>query len=213
MRIFTKLFGGSRAKKIFEERDKLRRKGNALRQIGEAITIATDHCYKKTLPLISFTEENDKQSASIYIYYEYLYFFRHLVLRSAFSRLSVMQMKILHEYIAGIFIPHAIDTFLKQWPEELKTDMRNEFFAKLNDVEAVYGNSRELFTKKDPCTSDALTSKIGRNIAEITGNPKQSTTIKTAIIVITDAYKTMKLEKLIEKAQEDVYAQMGMSIQ
>jgi len=212
MRIFTKLFGSSRAKKVFETRDKFRRKSSALRQIGKAVTIAADDCYRKTLPFISFTEEKSKQYASIRIYYEYLYFFRHLVFKNAFSRLSVMQVKILHEYMAGIVIPHAVDVFLKQWPEELQSSMRSEFFKKLNDVEADYGNARDLFAKKDPCSSDSLTSKIGRNIAEIAGTPNHSTTIRTVIILMTDAYKTMKLEKLINKAQEDIYAKEEMSM-
>lgn len=212
MKIFTKLFGSAREKKVLETRDKFRRKSSALRKIGKAVTIAADDCYRKTQPLISFTEEKSKQYASIRIYYEYLYFFRHLALKNAFNRLSVMQMKVLHEYMAGAAIPRAVDIFLKQWPEELQAGMRNEFFKKLNDVEADYGNSRELFAKKDPCTSDALTSKIGRNIAEIAGTPNHLTTIRTVIIVITDAFKTMKLERLVDKAKEDIYANNEMSI-
>ena len=212
MRIFTKLFGSSREKKILEARDKFRRKSSALRQIGKAVTVAADDCYRKTLPSIRFAEGKDKQSASIRIYYEYLYFFRHLVLKNAFNCLSLMQVKVLHEYMAGLVIPDAVDVFLKQWPDELRAGMRAEFFKNLNDVEADYGNSKELFAKNDPCASDALTSKIGRNITEFAGFPNHSTTIRTVITVITDVYKAMKLEQLVDEAKEAVYAKDEMPI-
>ena len=205
MKLLTKLFGSPREKQVFDKRDKFHKNSNAIRQIGEAIITAAEDCYTKTLPLIIFAEEQEKQSASIHVYYEYLYFFRHLVLRSAFGQLSFLQVKSLHEYIAGTVVPHALDTFLKLWPEEIRPEMRSDFFAKLNDVEATYGNSEEIFSPKDPCNSDALTSIIARNIAALAGNSNHPTTIRTVIVVMADAYKAMKLEKLIQKAKEDIY--------
>jgi len=204
LKIFTTLFGSPRAKKVYEAKEKFRKKTSALRNIGEAIAIATENCYRKTLPLLDFREERDRQLVNVYIYYEYLYFFRHLALREAFNHLSISQMNILHEYIAGVFIPRTVDKFLKQCPEEMRPGLRIEFFKRLNDMEASYGNSRELFAKKNPCASDALTSKVSKNVMRIIGDPDNSSAIRNIIIIVTDAYHSMKLKNLIGKAKQHI---------
>ncbi|MBP1765243.1 MAG: hypothetical protein H6Q65_2301 [Firmicutes bacterium] len=204
MKIFTTLFGSPRAKKVYEAREKFRKKTSALRSTGDAIADAAETCYRKTLPLLNRKEEKERQLASVYLYYEYLYFFRHIVLREAFIHLSISQMNILHEYIAGVFTPRTIDKFLKQWPQEMRSDLRTGFFERLNDIEANYGNSRELFVKKDPCSSDALSSKVSRNVAYILEDPNNLTTIRTVVMILTEAYHSMKLKNLIGKAKQHI---------
>jgi len=198
--LFTDLFGSLKNKNQ-QTGDELRKEVKTLCQIGEAITHATNFCYKKTLSAINFTAEEEKQLASIHLYYEYLYLFRHLALRSAFARLPLAQMKILHEYVAGALIPSIITIFLKDWPEESKSQLRAEFFKNIDEFEVKYSASKEIFGEED----NALIPKVGQKIAKITGNASDRSLINMITSIVTEAYKIMQLEKLIAQAETDIY--------
>jgi len=106
-----------------------------LANIGMAIIKAADYCFKEMKPFIDADDEKRRQELEIYLFYEFIYFFMHMTMRSAFGRLSEPQIKKLQGYLGPIIVGTAINSFFLHWPEDLKEKLRSEFYEKLNDAE------------------------------------------------------------------------------
>lgn len=109
------------------------------------------------------------QLQEIYVFYEFLYFFLHLLNRQAHSRLSPNIGAKVQDEMGALIVPTAIDTFCAHWPEKLKSGMRQEFFENLNDAEREYATCKRLFPKKTPIDDTALCSRLARNISNHAG--------------------------------------------
>ena len=84
-------------RKIYEVRKMEKKEGiqnnveertRPLANIGMAIIKAADYCFKEMKPFIDADDEKRRQELEIYLFYEFIYFFMHMTMRSAFGRLS-----------------------------------------------------------------------------------------------------------------------------
>ena len=81
---------------------KVQRETKPLGDIGLAIVQASQTCWKTLKPEINVANTKEKQRAEVSIFYEFLYFFMHLTMRSAFSRLTEQQIKRLQGYLGPL---------------------------------------------------------------------------------------------------------------
>jgi len=88
--MFKKLFD------IFKDKNRqtaedIRKEIDVLQRVDEVITSTTYYCYENTLSLMKIEKED--MDFQIELYYEYLYLFRHLILRQAFTQAAVYYNK------------------------------------------------------------------------------------------------------------------------
>jgi hypothetical protein len=84
----------------------------------------------------------------------------------------------------------------------LKVKIRSEFYDNLNNAELEYSTSKELLSNENPLTGDSLLSKLGRNVAQLSGSPMNPTTMTLVIGWAVDAYKEMNLDSLVQEASK-----------
>ena len=103
----------------------------------------------------------------MYVFYEFLYFFLHMTNRSAHSEhFTDSQIKALQQAAYPTITDAAIDSFMLDWPEQMKTRIRNQFYDHLNSAEMEYATSTELLSKDfKPLSSQSLLAKLSRNVA------------------------------------------------
>lgn len=170
-----------------------------LGEVGLAIVQASQACQEKLKPSLNIADTKEKQQAEVYILYEFLYFFMHLAMRSAFSQMTERQIECLQSYLGPLICSTAIDSFFGHWPENLKEGIRSDFYTKLNDAEIEYSACKELLSEK-PLTGNSLFSKLARNVAELSGEAMNPVTITLVITLAVEAYKCMNLDLLVSKA-------------
>ncbi|MBP1764630.1 MAG: hypothetical protein H6Q65_1688 [Firmicutes bacterium] len=197
--MFKKLFN------IFKDKnhqttDDIKKNMGILQRVDDVITSTTKYCYENTCSFMKLP--NEDANLKIYLYYEYLYLFRHLVLRAAFTKLSFAQIKILHEYIAGTCTPAAVSAFLSQYPELSGNQKQGSFFyksffSKIDEMEVYLSASREILGDEN-----ALIPKIGNKISGMIGVSDDPALIAKVIQLITYAYQSMKTDQIVGQAQK-----------
>jgi hypothetical protein len=143
------------------EVDELRR---SIGDLALAIVSAGWKCSQSVKP-----PAQHPQLQEIYVFYEFLYFFLHLLNRQAHRKLSPNIRAKVQDELAAIIVPTAIDTFCAHWPEKLKSGIRQEFFQNLNDAEREYASCKRLFPEKTPIEDTALCSRLAMNISKHAG--------------------------------------------
>jgi len=97
-------------------------------------------------PVKEFAEHPEVQE--VYVFYEFLYFYLHLVNRQAHSRLGPDRVAKLQGAVGPLIVPAAVDTFFAHWPEKFKSGIERNFYEKLNDAEMEYASCKLLFPEK-----------------------------------------------------------------
>lgn len=168
--------------------------------VGLAIVKASQACSEMLKPMLNIADEKEKQQAEIYVFYEFIYFFMHLTMRSAFSQLTEQQIARLQDFLGPLVSSTAIDSFFAHWPEDLKDKMRSEFLTKLNAAELEYSTCKELFSKGSPLTGNSLFSRLARNVAELSGNSTNPPVLVLIIDAAAEALETMSLDSVVRDA-------------
>lgn len=190
-----------RANRIIREAEaEVARTTKPLGAVGLAIVRASQTCSEAIRPLINGPEGKEKQEAEMYVFYEFIYFFMHLAMRSAFSQLTEQQIEGLQGYLGPLISSTAVDSFFGHWPEDLKEKIRSGFFAKLNDAEVEYSTCKELLCEESPLTGNSLLSRLARNIGELSGNSSDPGTFVIVISSAVDAIKATNLDSLVREA-------------
>ena len=173
-----------------------------LEEIGLAIVRASYACSQKMKPALNVADEKGKLQAEFVVFCEFIYFFMHLTMRSASSKMSEQQLEQLQGYLGPSLSSAVVDSFVAHWPEKLKVKIRSEFYDKLNSAEREYSTSKELMSKENSLTGDSLLSKLGRNVADLSGHSMNPAIITLVISLAGDAYIGMKLESLVQEASK-----------
>ena len=113
-------------------------------------------------PISPFAEHPEVQE--VFVFYELLCFFLHLMNRQAFKTLGPERREKLQEEVGSVIVPTAIDTFCGHWPDELRLRLRRSFYEKLNDAEVEYASCKLLFPKKEPYDEISACSRLAINI-------------------------------------------------
>jgi hypothetical protein len=53
---------------------------------------------------------------------------------------------------------------------DIRRQIRDEFYEKLNDAELEYSTCKESLSEKNPLTGDSLYTKLAHNVAELSEN-------------------------------------------
>lgn len=206
MSIRDRIFGTPdqrQAKQIIRDvRRNTARTREPLNKIGMAVVHAANTCYQSIKPMISTSEETTIAVADISIFHEFVFFFLHMVNRAAHPRFTTVQFKKLHEYFGETVIPVSIDSFMGHWPEEIKANIRGEFFENLNKAEIEYSTAKALFPKDQPFLGDSLLSMLARTIAKCCGQPTNPEVMMSVIDSAMHAITEAKFEELISVAAE-----------
>jgi hypothetical protein len=165
---------GARFEKILHEtKRKVEEQRRPINDLTLAIISAGWKCSQSVKPYFRPVKETAQYPhlQEMYVFYEFLYFFLHLMNRQAHRvKLSPSVLVKVQNELTAIIVPTAIDTFCAHWPEKLKSGIGQEFFENLNDAEREYATCKlGLFPKNAPIEDSALCSRLAMNIAKHAG--------------------------------------------
>lgn len=135
----------------------------------------------------------------IYVCFENVYFFMHLVNRSAFSVLGGDRRNVLQNKLAPAVVKGIVAALFDHWPEERKLGIEREFFAKLNATELEYATCRGLLSK-EAFTGHGLIDTLARNVAELLGKPLDPIIIVKTVEAVTSQLEKFNLNALVKAA-------------
>jgi len=176
-----------------------KKKNDLYKQLGLAVIKASYNCFEEIKQFINVKNDKDRQELEVYLFYEFVYFFMHMINRTAFTKLSSHGIEEIHSILGPTIVETAIDTFFNHWPEEYKSKMKSEFYDKINITEIEYSKAKEIFSKKKPFTSDSLFSILARNVSELINETTNPATMTAILKVSVDNFTEMKLEDIIKK--------------
>lgn len=134
----------------------------------------------------------------VQVQYEFLFFFTHLAMRFALSKLGNDKRIKLQESLCPILIYSTTEAWFGHWPEEYKEGIKNDFFTNINTAEIEYSKYKKLFSEKDESFKDTLFWEFGKNIARLSGYENNPAVIMQCVDVSMKKFSDMRLDKLID---------------
>ena len=206
MDLLSRLFGSSDArltKRIVNETGRrVIRATKPLTDLATAIVSASQACYENLKPQLLFRDERHHNEQEFALFGEFMFFFIHLTMRFAASQMNAKQIELLQSFLGPSLADVTVGSFCGHWPQELKAKIKSEFYDNLNQAEAEYSRSTELFSEEKPFTGDSLFSKLGRNVAELTGHSMNPATITMVVTAAVFSYKEINLASLVREASK-----------
>ena len=207
MSFFDKLFETPeerRVKRLIEDsRVKDETTNGPVRKLSMAITCATHKAYLNLARVFDFSKEGHPPSQpQILTFYEFMYFFMHLTLRTTVAKgFTESQINKLQGYLGPLLVWTAVESFFKNWPEELKAKMRSEIFEKLNDAEMEYSECKGLFSSDDPLNRNMLIGRLAGNAVALWERPSDESAKMAVVAAATQALSEMNLDRLVDDAK------------
>jgi hypothetical protein len=162
--------------------------------IGFSIIQGSTNCRDAAIKLIKSEDPNERLEKEIFLFFEFIYFFMHWTLRSAFERIDQTKLKLLQDFLLEIVPPAAIDSYFAHLPIDAKNDLIDEFVERLDKTEVEYGT----------CSTDGnVYPTIGllmKNLTSILGI--ELTDIRKLLGILTIAtreFGNMELDKYIDE--------------
>lgn len=163
-----------------------------------AIVTAAWSSYKGFCELLKSPVEGQPSEKQMLVFYEYVYFFTHLTLRTLVEcGLNEDQISKLQNFIGPLLSRTAVDTFFRHWPLERKLRIADEFFDKLNDAEADYAECRGLMLPNSTFERESLMGRLSQNVAECWEDPLNPLVIIAAKHSAVKAFTQMSLAELV----------------
>ncbi len=202
MSLFDKLFGTPEQRKlrrlIKDTRAEVDATYGPLYRLEIAIVSSTVSAQQNLAQVFGFSIEGQPLEPQILMFYEFLYFFSHLTLRTAVAKgFTGPQIKKLQGILGPSLASTAVDSFFRHWPEDLKTNIRNEFYAKLNDAEVEYSNCRGLLSPDDLLSRDTLIGRLAGNAAALWKRDSDELAKRAVASAATQAFRAMQLDELV----------------
>ncbi|HEY5174790.1 MAG TPA: hypothetical protein VII95_04405 [Terriglobales bacterium] len=169
-----------------------------LGNLSLGIVKATWDSYQDVARGLGFSVEGQPTEQQMLIFYELLYFFIHLTIRTAIADgLTKTQMFKLHDYLNLSLSQTAADTFWRHLPVEQKSRIAQEFLEKLNIAEADYSECRVFIVEDKPFEKDSLFGRLAYNVAQIWRSPSDPAVMKSALMAAAKVFTRMQLDNLI----------------
>lgn len=202
MSLFHKLFGTPelrRARRLLKDtRASVGATYGPLGKLGTAIVGAAFSAQQNLAQVFRFSMEGQPSEPQILMFYEFLYFFSHLTLRTAVAKgFTESQIEKLQGVLGPLVASTAVDSFFRHWPEDLKTKMRNEFYGKLNDAEVEYSECRGLLSADDPLSTDTLIGRLAGNAANLWERSSDELAKMAVASAATQAFRAIQLDGLV----------------
>lgn len=109
-----------------------------IRKVGAAIIQASVNNRDEAKKWIEAPTEAKRLEREAFVFFEYVYFYMHLTIRHASTVLTASQMQKTQEYLTSLIPSVCIDSYFAHWPANIKENMTDDFFEKLNDAEVEY---------------------------------------------------------------------------
>lgn len=178
-----------------------------IRKLTSSIITVSYHCgqvFKE--PIDNKYGEDSKEAITSFmqVQYEFLFFFAHLAMRSAFSKLGHNKRVKLQQLIGPILEISTTEAWFGHWPEHLKAGIRKDFYNNLNVAELEYSKCHKLLGNKNESPKDTLFWELGKNIARLSGCELDIAVIMQCMDVSLKYFLDMNLDDLIVAAGEDL---------
>jgi len=130
------------------------------------------------------------------VQYEFLFFFMHLAMRSAQSRLGFKNSNKLQNILYPIIKDTTTQIWFGHWPKKYQEGVKAKFIDDVNIAEIEYSKCKALIVKNQPY-SDGLIQKLAFNVSKISGL-KNFATVAISTDITLKLYIEMKLDQLID---------------
>lgn len=180
-------------------------------RLKDGIVSAGWRCVEEVKPWVRTNPNlvvNGHNLQTIYLFYEFLYVFMHLMNREAHGRLSPEQHSKLQQIIATMIIrPIAVDSFFGHCPERIKIGIASDFYKNLNNSEVGYSSFNKLVSdsgKNDLSNDKALFSKLSENVLDLVGYNIADMQEGTALEVLARIIRISAMRKLLDAPDKTV---------
>jgi hypothetical protein len=177
---------------------------SAIAELSKVIFGNSLFCAEELKDGLNCLREKDKQERWMYVLFEFIYFFMHMLDRAVYGEVGDDERKRLLDELGLAVVNPTVETIFGDWPQSLKEGIRSEFYQHLNDAELEYSSCKELLTKDNPFSDKALFSKLAKNVAELAGRPNNPETIMQVIELAIGCWKKMHLEELVKAALSEL---------
>jgi hypothetical protein len=177
------------------------------------IVSASWQCTQEVKPHLRINSEFTKaphtpQEQDIYVFYEFLYFFMHLMNREAHRRLPIAKLEKLQQVIAPLILPSAVDSFFGHWPKKFKDGIERDLYKKLNDAEGEYASCKKFLPDTQAwlpgyiphIDESALFSRVAMNVLNLAGY--ESKTADAETLVLAKVIETVAMAKMVEAPEK-----------
>ena len=170
-----------------------------LRRLVSAIVLTTSQLKQELDEIFGYSGQVRPSEQQTYMFYESLYFFTHLVIRTSASRgFTQAQAKKLLIFLKPTIVLTAVDTFSKHWPEDLKAKMYGDVFEKLDEALLEYAEHDVLFSKEEPLNEQTLIGVFASNVAELSSASFYRAKAMAVALRTIKAVHEMDLERLTD---------------
>jgi hypothetical protein len=205
MGFFNHFFGKPKAHaRIRNVKEGVKRELAPLHAIASAIVRAANQCTEQTKPFFPGGEtQQEAILRQMYVFYEFVYFFIHMTNRFAHAeRFTDGHFEELKQRVYPDVIAVAIDSFMLDWPDDYKPQIRNEFYDNLNSAELEYSTSKVLHSKEyKPLTDQSLLGKLSRSVSARLDNPYNPEVLIQVTLIAHSKLMSSNLNQLVGAAK------------
>lgn len=185
-----------------------KKQSSGVSDLTHAIVDTSYKCGQKFKELIDEKFGKDSKEAMtrwVQVQYEFLFFFTHLTMRSALSKLGDDKRIKLQDLLCPILVNSTTAAWFGHWPEKYKKGIKNDFIHNLKISEMDYSECKGgLLVKDQPFSENGLISRLARNIARLSGYENNPEVIMQCIEISVKKFADMKLDKLIDSVEKEI---------
>jgi hypothetical protein len=177
-------------------------------KLCRAIVQASGNCRDAVKVQINAPTEVKRLELEASVFFEFLCFYVHLTMRSAFGQLTEEQTQNLRNYLSPLVSSAAIDSCFARRPDELKGKMHGDFCNKLNDAEKEYTevtrfDSSEPGGERSIQKLQGLFMKLGANVSTLFRRDAHDLTMMVFVSdVAINEWIKMDLDKLVAEVKK-----------
>jgi hypothetical protein len=143
-------------------------------------------------------DSKEAMSSWAQVQYEFLFFYTHLAMRSALSKLGNDKRIKLQDLLGPILVNSTTEAWFGHWPEKLKSGIRNDFFTNLNRAEFEYAQYKGLSPAPGQSPKGTLLWELGKNIARLSGYENNPEVVMSCVETVAEHFKDLKkIENLV----------------
>jgi hypothetical protein len=167
-------------------------------KLGIGIINAAYSTMQNLAPVFGFATKGTPSSNQLTMFYEFVYFFAHMMLRTASHRgFNQQQFQKLKDFLGPLLASAAVDSYCGHWPDEFRKGLWNEFYQNLNAAERDYSECQGLVSQEFPLDRDTLFGRLAANVAELWSRSYDDIAKVQVAKAALDAFKAMQLERLV----------------
>jgi hypothetical protein len=204
MSIFSKFFRRPNERQFEEIVDQARKKTTRqlapLTDLGLVVVKAATNCRDGVGGFVESKAEKERQELQMFAFFEFVYFFLHLTMRTATTVMTDEKIKVLQRHLGPFMASVAVRSYFDHWPDDTKTKMTEDFYGDLNQAEIDYAQC-SVFDSPAPAEGRSeeiamrLFNRVGDRVSSLLGcGPLESALIARLAI---NEWADLDIEKLV----------------